>query len=104
LSIKDRNARVENRNWILGEDPKTIEEARGVSSVRGVLAESVAGGVPGRPTVGATAGRAFPMPGSADDAPKAPTPPACSGTTKKGETCKAHPMRGNPFCIGHSRQ
>ncbi len=103
MSIKDRNARVQNRNWILGEDPKTMEEAKGANAVRGVPAESVAGGVPGRIPVGATGGVRSLMPGPADYAPKTPTAPVCSGTTKKGEACKAHPMKGNPFCIGHSR-
>ncbi len=101
--MKDRNARVENRKYIIGDSPTTMEETKGVSAHRGVLAESVAGGVPKPRPAPAARGMAFPMPGAADDDPSKPEPRQCAATTKKGEDCKAHPVSGEELCIGHSR-
>ena len=103
MSIKDRNARVENRRFIAGNDPQTVERAMGANAVRGVPAESVAGGVPGPVPQNATKGVAFPMPGMGDSPPRKPAPRKCAATTKKGEACKAHPVSGEELCIGHSR-
>jgi hypothetical protein len=100
LSIKDRNARVENRKKIVDENSVTIEETRGQSATKGVIPESIGRGIPGPNPVGATSGVAFPMPGMGDGVRAAPT---CSGTTKKGAACKAHPIVGGPFCVGHAR-
>ncbi len=101
--IKDRNARVENRKYIVGNTPTTMEETKGASAQRGVLAESVAGGVPKPRPAPAARGMAFPMPGAADDVPSKPVARKCDATTKKGEDCKAHPVSGEKLCIGHSR-
>lgn len=35
--------------------------------------------------------------------PLAPSKPACQATTKKGLPCKAAPIAGEPFCVGHMR-
>ena len=29
---------------------------------------------------------------------------SCSATTRNGDACKAHPVRGSDLCIGHTRQ
>ncbi len=100
MSIKDRNARVENRKYIVGNTPTTMEETKGASAQHGVPAESVAGGVPKPQPAPASRGMAFPMPGAADG-PR--SKPKCDATTKKGEACKAHPVSGEKLCIGHSR-
>jgi hypothetical protein len=104
LSIKDRNARVENRRMIVDENSKTIEETRGMEAHRGVIPETIGRGVPGPKRVSATLGMAFPMPGAADGPQSVPTPPQCGAVTKKGVACKAHPIIGEPLCVGHSRQ
>lgn len=104
MSIKDRNARVENRCIIVDENSKTIEETFGQSATKGVVPESIGGGVPGPDPVGATAGMAYPMPGAADGPQSIPAAPQCGAITKKGVACKAHPIIGEPLCIGHSRQ
>jgi hypothetical protein len=28
----------------------------------------------------------------------------CSATTRNGDACKAHPVRGSDLCVGHTRQ
>ena len=30
--------------------------------------------------------------------------PSCSGTTKSGSECKAHPVKGTQLCAGHTQQ
>ena len=47
-------------------------------------------------------GLGMPMPG---DGPISEPPQAtdCSGITVKGKACKAHPVRGEKFCVGHLR-
>ena len=100
--MKDRNARIENRKWIQGEIPTTLEESLGVRAEAGVPAESVTGGVAVDNRPSATRGVPSPMPGPADDPNWDPTP-KCAAITKAGNPCKAHPVKGTPTCIGHSR-
>ena len=103
MSIKDRNAKVENRKRITGvvagtrddEEPATMEGFRGQLPV--------IKGIPDPNSVRVGPGIAYPMPGSGDDIPIL-AKPVCAGITKKGAACKASPIRGEELCVGHSRQ
>jgi len=43
------------------------------------------------------------MPGTGPQKAIEPTVPRCGALTKKGEPCKAKPLRGDIVCYGHSR-
>ena len=96
MSIKDRNAKVENRKFI--DSTQTAETTRGVSATKGVPEESVFGGVR------QVQANSFSMPGAGDDILREPVKSVCTGITKKGLACTASPIRGEDLCIGHSRQ
>lgn len=102
MSLKDRNARVENNRNRLA--PVLKETLVDINVLRGMVpAESVRGAVPKDRGVDANELRgmvAVAWPSAADD----PTPPSsCSAITKKGAPCKAKPVKGERLCIGHSR-
>ena len=100
MSIKDRNARVENRRRIVTEDSKTMDATYGRNATQGVPEEW--GDLPPVRGHGGT-GVVFPMPGAGDDVAD-DAPPTCNATTKAGYPCQAHPLQGKGLCIGHSRQ
>lgn len=44
-----------------------------------------------------------PIPGQGKQRPTDTPAPVCGGVTKKGEPCKAHPVKGEDLCVGHKR-
>ena len=48
---------------------------------------------------------ARPVPGvTAFVEPEVISAASCSATTRAGNPCKAHPVSGSDFCIGHTKQ
>lgn len=46
----------------------------------------------------------MPIPGQAKSKLPEPQTPHCTAITKAGNACKAAPIRGELFCVGHARQ
>jgi hypothetical protein len=101
MTIKDRHAKSQNRKHIEGGTRTTMEQLGGVLAQKGMLAEEAHGAVPGQKGISAFRGTASPFPSYADD--PEPQTPHCTAITKKGEPCKAAPMKGAYICIGHAR-
>lgn len=45
----------------------------------------------------------IPIPGAGNVSQREAVKPRCMMKTKKGDPCKANPMRGDVVCVGHSR-
>ncbi len=98
MSLVDRDARVANRQRPRVQQSRiSLEEF--VARQRGAAVQQEAvRGEPSKPrgvTVGVPSGMPPMLP------PKAPK--SCSMLTKKGDPCKARPVKGTGLCVGHSR-
>ena len=105
MSLKDRNAAYENsrsrQNVVTRGELFDINVLRG-----GVPAEVAAGGVlkPGGVELNTMRGGIpAPWPSYGDDPVSEPQTPHCTEITKKGNPCKAAPIKGTYLCIGHTR-
>lgn len=98
MSLVDRDARVANRQRPR-ERQSGISLEEFIARQRGaVIQQEAVRGEPSKPrgvTVGTPSGMPPMLP------PKAPK--SCSMLTKKGDPCKARPVKGTGLCVGHSR-
>lgn len=75
-----------------------LDELNGVAAHKGVVAESLNGGIPRAP--GAMDGG---IPWQMPPAKKKVKIEVCEVLTKAGTACRAKPIKGQAICIGHSR-
>lgn len=95
--MKDRDALGTKRPITLGLTPQQAYDS--VAEKKGIPMHQVREGViPAQKGLGPR-GIQFDSPGL----PRV-VAPVCKVPTKSGEPCKARPIHGQPFCIGHGRQ
>lgn len=100
--MKDRSAKYENKKGRMNLVPD--DDHRNMNAIRGMVPKENARGeilITKGKDVNTIRGL-VPDPWPRPPRPE-PQTPHCTSITKKGEACKAAPIRGTHTCVGHSR-